>query len=182
LAFVNLAAGFFGTFLGGAFSDFLANRNQDRRYYLWLPGAAMLLYFPIAQITYATQDPVVAIVGITLTSICAFVYLSPCLSALYGMVGIRERALASALLLLILNFIGIGLGPYVAGAVSDFVNTRLADQGMDATLATAEGLRWSLRGMTVLGVLGGVAFFLSARNLLRDSAAAEQSNQVSTTR
>jgi MFS family permease len=97
------------------------------------------------------------------------VYLSPCLSALFGMVGLRERALASALLLLILNFIGIGLGPYAAGLISDLVNASLANQGMDATQATAEGLRWSLRGMTILGIWAALHYFLSARRLKQDS-------------
>ena len=169
LAFVHLAGGFFGTFFGGMLSDRLANHFQDRRYYLWVPAGFMVLYFPLAQITYGTHDVYVAIAGITLTQICMVVYLSPCLSALFGMVGLRERALASALLLLILNFIGIGLGPYAAGLISDLVNASLANQGMDATQATAEGLRWSLRGMTILGIWAALHYFLSARRLKQDS-------------
>ncbi|HMN43969.1 MAG TPA: MFS transporter [Povalibacter sp.] len=169
LAFVHLASGFLGAFFGGMLSDYLANRHQDRRYYLWVPGCFMLLYFPIAQLTYATQDAMVAIAGVTLSQICMVVYLSPCLTALFGMVGIRERALSSALLLLVLNFIGIGFGPYVAGLVSDLVNAQLISQGVDTVQATADGLRWSLRGMTVLGLWAAVHYFLAARRLKQDS-------------
>ncbi len=77
LAFVHLAGGFFGTFFGGMLSDRLANHFQDRRYYLWVPAGFMVLYFPLAQITYGTHDVYVAIAGITLTQICMVVYLSP---------------------------------------------------------------------------------------------------------
>src|SRR5205085_4601360 len=56
LAFVNLIGGIFGSFLGGALSDLLANRKKDPRYYLWVPGGdrkSTRLNSSHSQISYA---------------------------------------------------------------------------------------------------------------------------------
>jgi hypothetical protein len=61
------------------------------------------------------------------------------ITATYGLVGGRERALASALLLLILNLIGLGFGPLLAGMLSDGLRGAFVERGVAEGAALAEG-------------------------------------------
>ena len=90
----------------------------------------------------------------------------------HRLVGTRERALASAFLLLILNFIGLGLGPLFTGALSDVFRTMMVSQGVDSTLAVAEGLRWAIRVTVVINLWSALHYFLAARTLREDVARA----------
>ena len=49
-------------------------------------------------------------------------YLAPNLAITHSLVGLRMRAMSSAILFFILNFIGLGFGPMVIGFVSDMIN------------------------------------------------------------
>ena len=57
-------------------------------------------------------------------------YLAPSISATYRLVTPRERALATALLFLVLNFIGIGIGPILTGFISHTIGNNLLDSGV----------------------------------------------------
>ena len=65
-------------------------------------------------------------------------YLAPSIAATYRLVGPRERALATALLFLVLNFIGIGLGPMLTGMHQRQSSSNTAsDQGVPTAQASA---------------------------------------------
>ena len=68
-------------------------------------------------------------------------------STAQSVVAPHRRATAAALLLLILNLIGLGLGPTFLGASSDFL-------AKTQHLGAAEGLRWA---MIITGCFGVVA-------------------------
>jgi hypothetical protein len=72
----------------------------------------------------------------------------------------RFRATAAALLLLILNLIGLGLGPAFLGITSTFLATQ-------QHLGDAEGLRWA---MIIAGGFSFVAagLFWMARSSVRE--------------
>ena len=56
---------------------------------------------------------------------------------------------------MLVNFIGLGLGPLAAGAMSQFV---FASAGEDS-------LRYALVVMQILGVWGGLHYWLAGRHL-----------------
>jgi hypothetical protein len=62
------------------------------------------------------------------------IYLAPVLAQTQSLVGLRMRGVASALMLLILNMIGLGLGPLAVGYVSDLLAPRFADESMRYSL------------------------------------------------
>jgi MFS family permease len=64
----------------------------------------------------------------------ANVYLAPVLSQAQGLVPLRMRAMASALALLIINAIGLALGPLLTGILSDVLETRFAEESMRYSL------------------------------------------------
>ena len=80
-------------------------------------------------------------------------YLAPGIAVTHRLVTVSERAVASALLLLVINLIGLGLGPYVAGVVSDSLREMFVAGGASVSQASGDGLRWSLRLITLINVL-----------------------------
>ncbi len=75
----------------------------------------------------------------------ANVYLAPVLSQAQGLVSLRMRAMASALALLIINVIGLALGPLLTGILSDLLEARFAEESMRYSLliVTSIGLPWA---------------------------------------
>ena len=89
-------------------------------------------------------------------------YLGPSFAVTQGLVGLRMRALASSILLFVLNLIGLGLGPQVAGVISD-VLAASTNLGTDA-------LRWSLTIGLVFNLVSATLFFFASRTLRADLA------------
>ena len=73
------------------------------------------------------------------------------------------------MLLLIVNLIGLGLGPTLVGVVSDLINNRFLDQGLAAEVAKAQGLRWALIIMVTINAWSFIHYMLGAKTLVRDS-------------
>ena len=86
-------------------------------------------------------------------------YLPVTFAQTQGLVGLRMRAMASAFMLFILNIIGLGLGPYITGVVSDLFADRF---GIDS-------MRYAL--LLVIGVVYPMAalhYFLASRSIEQD--------------
>ena len=96
-------------------------------------------------------------------------YLGPSYATMQRLVDIRERALGSAVLLLIVNLIGLGLGPTLVGVVSDLMFNYFGDQGVASEVAKAQGLRWALIIMVTINVWSFVHYMIGAKTLVRDS-------------
>jgi MFS family permease len=112
--------GLAGTFVGGWMSDRMSNKTGDRTWYVWVPLLSTVLAIPFALITFLIMpDGYSAACSYLLPAFCGGLYLAPCIAATHFLVGIRMRALASAVLLFVLNLIGLGLGPMITGYVSD---------------------------------------------------------------
>ena len=96
-------------------------------------------------------------------------YLGPTFATIQRLVTARERALGAALLLLVINLIGLGLGPWLVGMVSDVIYQAQLDGGADALAAKAQGLQTALAIMVCINVWSFVHYMLAARSLERDS-------------
>jgi hypothetical protein len=95
-------------------------------------------------------------------------YLGPSIAATHQLVGVRERALGGALLLLVLNLIGIGLGPMLTGRISDVIRESLVSDGMLEAAARADGLKYALCIMSVVNLWSAIHYFRAARTLRED--------------
>jgi hypothetical protein len=73
--------------------------------------------------------------------------------------------LASALLLFIINLIGLGLGPLFAGIASDSFRQMFLERGLTQAEALGEGLRWSLRIIVAVNLWSAAHYFIAARTL-----------------
>jgi len=113
--------GLAGTFFGGWMSDRMANKTGDKTWYIWIPFISTLLAIPLGLITFLVMpNGYSAAFSYFLPVFCGGWYLAPCIASTHFLVGIRMRAMASAILLFMLNLIGLGLGPMLTGFMSDF--------------------------------------------------------------
>ena len=82
-----------------------------------------------------------------------------------GLVKIRMRATASAIVLFIINMIGLGLGPQLVGTLSDLL----------APTFGVASIRYALLVVVVIGALWSTLHYvLAARTLREDLKAKEQ--------
>ncbi|MEK9749622.1 MAG: MFS transporter, partial [Pseudomonadales bacterium] len=105
--------GIIGTYLGGYLGDRFG--QNDKRWYMFIPGVATLISVPFAALFYSTGDPVLALFLAIPGAILGPMYLGPTFGMTQTLVPPAMRATASALMLFILNLIGLGLGPVAAG-------------------------------------------------------------------
>jgi hypothetical protein len=85
-------------------------------------------------------------------------YLGPCIALSHALVEPGMRALTSAVLFFVLNMIGLGLGPFLTGLVSDMLVPAYGDQA----------LRYSMVVTTQVYLLALLMFALAARRLPAD--------------
>ena len=163
-----------GTYLGGYLSDRFATVRGDARYYVWVPALSTLLAVPLSLAIYLLPTLPVILALMVPSQLLGYMYLGPSFTMTQGLVGIRERALAGAVLLLIMNLIGLGLGPTLAGWLSDVFRASLAGNGIDSTVATAQGLRYALCVMTLVNLWSAFHYVIAARSLREDLSAVSQ--------
>ncbi|HMI94532.1 MAG TPA: hypothetical protein VK509_24330, partial [Polyangiales bacterium] len=89
------------------------------------------------------------------------------------LVGLRERAVAGAVLLFVLNLIGLGLGPLFTGALSDYMQSYFVEHGVTAKQATADGLQWAIRITVLINAWSAVHYFMATKTLTQDIADSE---------
>ena len=123
--------GLAGTFFGGWMSDRMANNTGDKTWYVWIPFISTLLAIPFALITFLLMPTgVTAAFSYLLPVFAGGWHLAPCIASTHFLVGIRMRAMASAVLLFVLNLIGLGLGPMLTGFVSDYLTPSYGDNAL----------------------------------------------------
>jgi hypothetical protein len=126
---------------------------------------SLLIGLPLSQGVLLFDDTSIVIALLPPVVMCSAAYLSPSVTATYGLVGIRERARAAAILLFIINLIGLGLGPWAAGFPSDQLRQMFQERGLSEAEALGEGLRWSLRVVVVVNLWSAAHYFIAARTL-----------------
>lgn len=146
-----------GTLLGGVILDRLVPR--DRRWICWLPAVALLVAAPSIWLLFSVTSKTLVLALLILPSLVCGLYLAPCYSAIQALAGARSRATATALLTLGVNLIGLGLGPVVLGALSDY----LSDGG-----GTANSLRQAFLIVPPLYLFAGIVLLLASRHIRRD--------------
>lgn len=151
-----------GQFLGGFLSDRLG--RADRRWYMWMPAAASALLIPVSLGTYLLDDTVASMAFGTVQAVLLNVYFAPIVATTQMLVAPQMRAFTSAVLVLIVNILGLSLGPLLTGAISDALQPAYG----------ADSLRYAILLSVGMEVLAALCFFRSAHHLVRelDGAAA----------
>jgi len=169
LSVIAAVSGIGGTWLGGYLADWFSNRRKDVRWQMWVPGIATLLNVPIALLAYTAPGRSQVLVLLFFSLVFGVMYLGPTFATMQRLVAARERALGSALLLLVINLVGLGLGPYLVGLVSDMLNQWFLNGGLSGVEAKAQGLRWALVIMVCVNLWSFIHYMLAGRSLESDS-------------
>jgi len=143
-----------GTFLGGGLADRAARVNPAG--YAVVPATAAFLTVPPFVASMLVPDVGAALFLLAIPVFLGSIWYGPVFASAQSLVQPATRATAAAVLLFIINLVGLGLGPLSVGALSDT---------FALFMGSAEGLRWSMVTFGVAGALAGVAFFMAARTL-----------------
>jgi predicted MFS family arabinose efflux permease len=157
-------AGGLGFFSGGFFADYFG-RTRQRNALLFI-AATQLAAAAVSIGVYLAPTAHAALLLFILPAIISNFYLAPVLAQTQSLVPLRMRGVASAIVLLIINLIGLGLGPLVVGALSDFFEPRFGE----------ESLRYALMlSVLVVTVWAALHYTLGSRTIEDDLARAEES-------
>ncbi len=164
--------GAIGTFGGGYLSDLLSRRTGDKRWYFWLPGLATLIMVPFQLTTYLYGGLWAVIASLGVIQILGSMYLGPSFAMTQALVSLRMRAVASAILLFVLNLIGMGLGPYFVGIASDLLEPTYG----------LMSLRYALCLAVMVNLWAAAHYFVGARTMRGDLYDTELMNERLATR
>ncbi|MEM9316297.1 MAG: MFS transporter [Pseudomonadota bacterium] len=145
-----------GIALGGYLADRLGSR--DTRWYLWVVTVALLLSMPFAVYSYLADSAQMALLALVIPVMLGNFYQATTFSQVQGLVGLRMRAVAAAVLLFILNMIGLGLGPQFVGWLSD----QLSDS------YGVESMRYALLIAGLFNLWAAFHYFMAGRHLPND--------------
>jgi predicted MFS family arabinose efflux permease len=131
-------------FAGGGYVADKAAR-WGARYSLWTVSGATLIAWLFLYPLYTHADPYWVLALLVVPTAFSNFYLATTFAQVQGMVGLRMRAVASALLLFLLNIIGLGLGPQVTGILSDVLRETAGNESLRYSLLIVGGISapWS---------------------------------------
>ncbi len=157
LAMISGVGGAVGVIAGGILADKLALR--DKRWYVWVPAAAGVISVPFMAAVYIADTAYIALLLSIIPGLLHNVYLGSTIATTHGLVGLRMRALSSAILFLILNIIGLGLGPLLVGMLSDLL------QASEGSHSLRQAMLYLLPPIMAWST---IHFLLAARSLRAD--------------
>ena len=158
-------SGGFGFYIGGYLADHIGKSGQRRS--LQFIAVVVLVTSLLLVATFLSPTPVVALFVFVIPAATANFYLAPVLAQTQSLVGLRMRAVASALVLFVINLIGLGIGPWLVGRLSDALQPGFGE----------ESLRYSLVAVSII-VLPIAALLLAnaSRHIEYDLARATESD------
>jgi MFS family permease len=160
LALILGVGGATATLAGGYLSDRLGRR--DPRWYSWVTVIAYAIAVPSMICAFLIADSTLALLCLVIPGAVAQICVPPLMAVTHNLVHNRMRALSSAIVLFILNALGLGLGPLSVGTLSDALR---ASAGNDS-------LRQALLVLVPLATVWGAGHFLFAARHLRSDLGA----------
>lgn len=147
-----------GMYTSGRLIDKLAPRGKQA--YAIVPAVGLALAIPFfIGFVWAPTWPL-ALLFLVGPTFFNYFYLSPAVALVQEEVKPQERVLAGALLLLVMNLIGLGLGPTYLGAVSDLLRDSHPNNSLQIAFYT----------LVPFYVLAVVMFLGLARKLKREAS------------
>ncbi len=127
-----------GTVLGGAASDWAGSKKPH--WYATLPAIGLLIAAPAYMAVFISPDWIAAIWLMIVPGIFHYAYIGPTLGTMHNLASARMRATATALFFVVVNLIGLGLGPLVTGMLIDYsAGRRFSARGQGDFLASCPG-------------------------------------------
>ncbi len=146
--------------IGIALGGWMADRygSKDTRWYMWVVSVALLLGTPFAFGVFLSDSVVWCLLFLVMPVLLGNFYQATTFSQTQGLVELRMRAVAAAVLLFIINIIGLGAGPQAVGIVSDLLNDRFGQ----------ESLRYSLLIFSFVNIWAAFHYYKAGQYLKAD--------------
>ena len=158
LALMTGLVGALGTFTAGKLADVLAKR--DERWRTWVVAAGKGGYVPFLAGVFMVDDLTTALILYIIPAFFGGFYLAPTFALIHSLVSLLMRALASSIVLFVLNIIGMGFGPQLVGIMSDYFAPEYGK----------ESLRMALFVLTFLNLWCAYHYYTAGRTLHQDIA------------
>ena len=127
-----------------------------------IPAIALVVALPLYVLSLSMPVGAAAFMVLAVASALGSVWYGPVWATAQNLVAPGMRAMASAVLLFVINIIGLGIGPFAIGALSDFLR---ASYGADA-------LRIAILLIAALVIPAAAFFYAASRRLHKDWEAA----------
>ncbi|WP_083942755.1 spinster family MFS transporter [Sphingomonas soli] len=149
-------AGVIGLFTSGRLADVLARR--DERWRAWVPAITTLASIPFGMGAFLTSSWTVAVLCTAGLAATVTLWLAPGYALTQSLAPERMRGKIGAILFLLANLVGFGIGPPVVGMLSDLY----------ASNGFAVPLRWALITGLFVNSISALLFLLAARTVRED--------------
>jgi len=165
LAFIFGIGGGIGNYLGGIFADRWARTDERGR--AFVPALSMILGLPFALAVYVVNDATAAVLLLAVPAGAGLMYQAPAFAITQSLATPKMRASAAAILIFVISIIGLALGPWTTGLLSDALAPRFGN----------DSLRWALFIVSLLLAWAGLHFWLAGRALPPDLARARAASE-----
>jgi MFS family permease len=158
-----LMAGVFG--ISGAIGALAAGKWFDRlairgfQYGMWMLALVPFVTIPFFIMGLLADDLTTAILLFIIPGFAANYAIGPTLAMVQTLSPVHMRAVSSAIKMLFLNLIGMGLGPLLVGVLSDLLTPHYGDDALSVALAY----------FTLVGLWGALHFWLCGRALAKQT-------------
>jgi predicted MFS family arabinose efflux permease len=166
MSFLGLAFGLIvgvggscGLWLGGKLADSMAKTNRGN--YCLVPAVALVIFFPVQVAAFLAPSLIWSLIAFIPANFLLSTWFAPMQATIQSVAPKTMRATASAITLLSINLIGLGLGPLLLGILSDSFAAILE-------IPSAEALTWALVVMTVFSLLASLFFFIARKHVNRN--------------
>ena len=146
--------------IGIALGGYLADRYgaRDTRWYLWIVSVALIASTPLFFGVYLSNTAFASLMFLILPILLGNFYQATTFSQTQGLVSLRMRSVAAAVLLFILNMIGLGAGPQAVGILSDLLQPSYGD----------ESLRYALLILSTVQIWAAYHYYQAGKSLKDD--------------
>lgn len=148
--------GMAGTWLGGWLGDRYG--SKDPRHYLTASIVGGLVAVPVLIVGYTTDNPTVAVAMLAIPAFLTGLGFGPTFATIQGLVRPQSRAMAMSIKLLVQALVGLGLGPFAFGMLSDALKP----------IAGADSVAWVLLCGVPLMLVGVLGDWQASRHMKRE--------------
>jgi len=167
LGIINGVAYAGGTYIGAKLADIYGKKTV--RAYAFIPCLAIALAFPFVIGSLWVNSVVGHLICVAILLTFLGAYFGPSFAIAQTLAPIHMRAMSTALFFFVLNMIGLGLGPTLAGILIDMFKE--SSTALEATRLSLSVVAFSL-------LIGLVFFYLASRTLPKDWADAQVRNEA----
>jgi predicted MFS family arabinose efflux permease len=143
--------------------------DKDKAWLARWPGIGVAIGVPVTMAAYLAPSIWIMVPLQMVGLLCVNAYLISLYTTAQGVVQPRVRATATAVVIMVINVIGYGLGPPAIGALSDFLKDHVVAFGLsDPAHAAAQGLRYALVCGCLVNLWAAAHYLIGSTRLKKD--------------